>query len=85
MKKMIALFLFVWCSLLSSCAIINAKAGPTGKLESLSYYVFLRQYDASLEETADGVKVTIGAKSELDGVVTLIKAGMVLGAKAALP
>lgn len=68
--------------LLSSCAFLDAKAGQDGKLTELHYRSFLRQYSAQLEETKDGVKVTVGAKSESDVAKELL--GAAVGAASTL-
>lgn len=67
----------------SGCAYVDATADPTtGRISSIHYRAFLRDYNAMLEETKDGVKVTVGAKSNAQTVSELL--GAVVGATATL-
>ena len=76
MKLVLVCLLWSLCG----CATLDATAGPDGKLTSIHYQGFLRQYVATLEETPDGVKITVGAQSELAAALELVKMGMLMGA-----
>jgi hypothetical protein len=65
----------VLCLLCGGCSQIDATADPTtGVITSLRYRGFIRQYDASLVVNRDGSRaIIIGARSELDKVMELMK------------